>query len=774
MKRTSPTTDSSRKRSKVDDPNALVLFERYDFSALSQIRELELPESSESLVNLIHADLLRGSNTRRLVSYQPSPDYLEGRLYGRGLQGLPSWIRRILTHTHYCDIDIHNCAPTLISQIFQKCYPDIPLPRSFERYVDSRAEIFEEIRTDFPHLTDKELKKMFLKILHGGGLDEQGSLIAVLLEFEACVKLIIKMLVIHPSYSAMFESIEEDPAKSNTNGTFISHVWQKAECEVILSLKSFLESEGCCVGCLAFDGVMLEKGEVVLDAALLRRAEEFIFTETNFRVSLVEKSLVPTAEDWERFYGPKALNKIQQLVGKCIYLIERAGQVKGLKRMDGHVLQPHKTIPGVHIQAEEDLEFINSALQGAHGVSSLKVLQEFFNSVDSARFPLLTRAKLNNNVIAFTNGFFDIQNLSITRWDDWKEAPPLTEHFFDSEIIEETHSLPTPLWDQLLLHQMDPDCRDVAEVLIGRLFYPIGQHDNWQVMPFLLGDANTGKGSLLDLIKAMFPRGSVGCITASKEATFGLESLIGKRLVQAPDLPKRLRPILAQTDFQSLVSGEQVTVARKNQKAISNQNWTVPMVWAANQFPEDYTDASGSVSRRLVVFKFLNLVAERDTQLKEKIIKGELVSILIRCILAYRAKVLEVGARDFWSCVPQALIDERNAVKEEANYLQKFLANGSSACQVVHEPGATTTLMELEKAYTLYMEKDEQKTNCVIGADHFPIKNAGYMMLKVHLCKICGLKASKSACGDHYDARNRCERVCILDMSIVKAPLDQL
>jgi len=115
MKRTSPSSDSSRKRSKVDDPNALVLFERYDFSALSQIRELELPESSESLVNLIHADLLKGSNTRRLVSYQPSPDYLEGRLYGRGLQGLPSWIRMILTHTHYCDIDIHNCSPTLIS-----------------------------------------------------------------------------------------------------------------------------------------------------------------------------------------------------------------------------------------------------------------------------------------------------------------------------------------------------------------------------------------------------------------------------------------------------------------------------------------------------------------------------------------------------------------------------------------------------------------------------------------------------------------------------------
>jgi len=236
---------------------------------------------------------------------------------------------------------------------------------------------------------------------------------------------------------------------------------------------------------------MVEKGQVCIDATLLVKAEEFIFAESNFRVSLVAKDLTPTAADWVKYYGPKAINKIQSLVGKCIYLIERAGQVGGFKRMDGHVLQPHKTIAGVHVQAEEDLEFINSALHGAHGVSSLKVLQEFFNSIDSARFPLLTRAKMNNNVIAFQNGFFDIQNLSITRWTDWLEAPPLTQHYFDQEINEETHGLPTLLWDQLLLHQMDPDCRDVAEVLIGRLFYPIGAHENWQICPFYLGDANT-------------------------------------------------------------------------------------------------------------------------------------------------------------------------------------------------------------------------------------------------------------------------------------------
>jgi hypothetical protein len=225
-----------------------------------------------------------------------------------------------------------------------------------------------------------------------------------------------------------------------------------------------------------------------------------------------------------------------------------------------------------------------------------------------------------------------------------------------------------------------------------------------------------------------------------------------------------------------MVSGEQVTVARKNQKAVSNQDWKIPMIWASNEFP-DYSYTSGSVSRRLVVFKFLNLVAERDTKLKEKIIKGELASILIRCLRAYRAKVAEVGARDFWSCVPQALIDERNAVKEEINYLQKFLANGSSTCQVIHQAGACTSLMDLERVFSEFMENDMKKSGC-IGSDFYPIKAAGFKMQKLHICKVCGLKASKLECnrkdtkfGPHYDDQNRAKRLVVMDMSIVRSPL---
>ena len=151
----------------------------------------------------------------------------------------------------------------------------------------------------------------------------------------------------------------------------------------------------------------------------------------------------------------------------------------------------------------------------------------------------------------------------------------------------------------------------------------------------MMGDANTGKGTVCDLVKRMFSPGSVGVITATQEQQFGLESLCQKRLIMIPDLPKKFGKIINQSDFQSMVTGEGVSVARKNKTAISDQDWTVPMLRAGNYLP-DYNDNSGSISRRLVVFLFSVLITARNTALKDTIIRDELVTLMIRCMVRYR------------------------------------------------------------------------------------------------------------------------------------------
>ena len=84
------------------------------------------------------------------------------------------------------------------------------------------------------------------------------------------------------------------------------------------------------VGALSFDGLMVEKCQPDLPAA-----EQNVLEKTGYSIDLVEKSLVPTKDDWAFYWDEKALNKIPNPYMQQIYLLYRAGQLAGLKRQFG-------------------------------------------------------------------------------------------------------------------------------------------------------------------------------------------------------------------------------------------------------------------------------------------------------------------------------------------------------------------------------------------------------------------------------------------------------
>ena len=65
--------------------------------------------------------------------------------------------------------------------------------------------------------------------------------------------------------------------------------------------------------------------------------------------------------------------------------------------------------------------------------------------------------------------------------------------------------------------------------------------------------------------------------------------------------------------------------------AVSDEDWLVPIFGAFNYYP-DYKDESGAISRRLLVVEFKTLVTARDTTLLDRIVQGELVVVLLRCL----------------------------------------------------------------------------------------------------------------------------------------------
>jgi hypothetical protein len=259
----------------------------------------------------------------------------------------------------------------------------------------------------------------------------------------------------------------------------------------------------------------------------------------------------------------------------------------------------------------------------------------------------------------------------------------------------------------------------------------------------------------------MFAVADVGLISANHEQSFGLDNLIDKQLIMMYEIPKKMSTVLDQTIFQSMVSGEGVSVPRKNKKAITVECWKSPMIGAGNNLP-DYNDNSGSIARRLAIFPFKTMLTTRNTSMKATIVRDELPTVLLRCVQKYRLATVEHKGKEFWSFAPEELRDAQKNTATDTNNLASFLENGDEKVQIIADPNSFTSLSSLKKH-----DMDYQKRMRIhpepIGGDHFPIKAAGYKISKKNICKVtscrshqCHSTARAELCGDHYaGGRNR-------------------
>jgi hypothetical protein len=253
------------------------------------------------------------------------------------------------------------------------------------------------------------------------------------------------------------------------------------------------------------------------------------------------------------------------------------------------------------------------------------------------------------------------------------------------------------------------------------------------------------------LVTKMFPVGSVASLSANQESQFGLQSWVNKRLVVCGDLPEHMRKVLSQTIWQSMLSGEYVTVPRKNLSALSVAAWEVPLFWCGNNLP-DYRDNAGSVSRRLATFKFEQVVQNRDTSMAGKIERDELLDVLLRCLKKYHALRTKYPGGDFWKFAPRALLDSRNEAQEETNYLANFVANGDDYYDCVFQEGAQTTLIVLKKAFQNHMRINHDGVSVKWSGDYHALRARGFIVEKDNVCKFTGCAGPprKAVCGDHF------------------------
>jgi phage/plasmid-associated DNA primase len=475
----------------------------------------------------------------------------------------------------------------------------------------------------------------------------------------------------------------------------------------------------------------------------------------------------------------KVLNSLEKLRN---YLYKISVE-KGYKKEGDIILKPLKNVP-THMEDYMELnDFLDKIFENREDEEIYDLyrktprnkedLVRYLKSYNDDELPKIQRL---HHIYSFNNGYYDINEMKFYSFQEGKKYSNICSSVYINKDFV-LNNLDTPNWDKLIKHHIkDEEIYDIFNALIGRLFYPLKQYDNWQVQPFLKGSANTGKSTIIEIIQSFFHTRDIGSISSNFEGTFGLQNIYDKRVIICPDIPFNIKKVLDASIFQSCVSGEYVNVPRKNKTSLCVE-FKSPMLWAGNFLP-NYNDKSRSVSRRIAIFDINNEVKEKDTTLKQRILDTEKVALFVKFITAYhrlREKVKNITFEDWGRKLGITYFDNQTEeFRKESDYLYQFITNPpgvnktrNSNIWIEYKEGELTELETFKKKFKSFVRFKHNLFNYRWSntSDISTLHKEGYIIYRVHICASCNKKALKGCC-ENYNANNRRRKYVIENMVI--------
>ena len=375
--------------------------------------------------------------------------------------------------------------------------------------------------------------------------------------------------------------------------------------------------------------------------------------------------------------------------------------LKNIKRYKEQCCKQIMTIDGYHTKAWKPImaieEFVYSYAQKETRYAAWKNLTskgsnaheaiKFLQNCKDIQFPEI---KKNRCVWSYNNGLFVGKEWDIKTGkykcrfypyesSEFRCLDPtiVSAKYFDKNFnhfnhVEDWWDIPTPQFQAILdYQQFEPEVSKWMYVMGGKMCFDVGDIDRWQVIPFLKGIAKSGKSTIITKIfKKFYESEDVRTLSNNVERKFGLSSIYDGFMFIAPEVKGDL--CLEQAEFQSLVSGEDISLACKYKKAKSVE-WKTPGILAGNEVP-NWKDNSGSVLRRILPWNFGKQVQEADPHLDDKLDR-ELPAIHLKCIRAYLEYAQKYSDQDIWNVVPKYFKTIQNQVAMVTNSLQNFLSS---------------------------------------------------------------------------------------------------
>ncbi|NUN41267.1 DNA primase [Hafnia paralvei] len=251
------------------------------------------------------------------------------------------------------------------------------------------------------------------------------------------------------------------------------------------------------------------------------------------------------------------------------------------------------------------------------------------STVDTMKLSLPQMGTASRHIIGFSNGVFDLKSgeFRAHRRDDWLLIASTVD--FSQPAEGETLATHAPSFWRWLSHSVANNTRKADRVLAA-LYMVMANRYDWQLFLEVTGAGGSGKSVFAEVCTLLAGRGNtVSANMKALEESRERALLVGYSLIVLPDMARYAGD---GAGIKAITGGDKVAIDPKHKAPYSMQ---IPaVVLAINNNAMTFSDRSGGISRRRVIFNFSEVVPEneRDPQLAEKI-ESEL-AVIIRHLLA--------------------------------------------------------------------------------------------------------------------------------------------
>lgn len=285
------------------------------------------------------------------------------------------------------------------------------------------------------------------------------------------------------------------------------------------------------------------------------------------------------------------------------------------------------------------------------------------NTVDTMKLSLPVMGVTARNLIGFSNGVFDTRTGVFREHsqEDWLLIASEVE-FIEPEEGEALESHAPAFWKWI--HWSTAGNQRKADRVLAALYMVMANRFDWQLFLEVTGAGGSGKSVMAEICTMLAGKGNtVSASMAALENPRERALVVGYSLIVMPDMTRYAGD---GAGIKAITGGDKVAIDPKHKAPYSTR---IPaVILAINNNAMSFSDRSGGISRRRVIFNFSQVVPEneRDPMLSEKI-EAEL-PVIIRHMLTRFADQSEAKRLLF----EQQKSEEALAIKREGDSLVDF------------------------------------------------------------------------------------------------------